>query len=130
MAAASTLPPLQCMQLDDYSAADAARRRLAPKSGLRLFASLTNLRQRSRSTTSRMSYPATEPTDELESTNEVAPTHPSTGDIDIIISLDSSAISNFHENKDVYRWAVLYENQRGYVSRFLITNGKTTLSFA
>ena len=105
-------PPLQA---DEYSAADPARRRLVPKSGLRIFASLTSLRQRSKSATSRKSAGAN---DSTQATDERDPLRPSTG-TDTIINLDGSAISDFHENKDVYRWAILYENQRGYIFRLI-----------
>ncbi|KIM85209.1 hypothetical protein PILCRDRAFT_817208 [Piloderma croceum F 1598] len=113
MAASSlSFPPPQCMQTDEYSAADAARRRLAPKSGLRLFASLTSLRQRSKSTSSKRSSTAS--AELTESTGGTAHLHPPTDTDDVLINLDGSAISDFHENKDVYKWAILYENQRGF----------------
>jgi hypothetical protein len=115
-------PPPQCMQADEYSAADPARRRLTPKSGLRIFASLTNLRQRSKSTTSRKSAAANDSVHVSESTDEPPPLRPSTGTGDTIINLDGSAISDFHESKDVYRWAILYENQRGHVLHLVVGN--------
>lgn len=113
--------PPQCMQADDYSAADAARRRLAQKQGLRLFASLTNLRQRTKSATSKKSGT---PSHFSESTNELTQ---QTGDGDTAINLDASAIPDFHENKDVYKWAILYENQRGYISCVSLLGGNDTL---
>jgi hypothetical protein len=120
MAASSlSFPPPQCMQPDEYSAADAARRRLAPKSGLRLFASLTSLRQRSKSTSSKRSSTAIQSAQLTESMGETAHLRPPTDTDDVLINLDGSAISDFHENKDVYKWAILYENQRGYVSHLV-----------
>lgn len=97
------------MQVDDYAAADAARRKLAPKTGFRLFtSSLSNLgRQRTKSTTSNDNG-KTEDADGAQ-------IRPSTGTVEAFITLDGSAISDFHENGDVYRWAILYENQRGCV---------------
>jgi hypothetical protein len=50
----------------------------------------------------------------LRSTDELAQARPSTGTANTVIDLDCSAISELHEDKDVYRWAIIYENQRGY----------------
>ena len=111
-----SFPPPQCMQADEYAAADAARRCLAPKSSFRLFPSLTSLRQRSKSTTSKRTI---EPVNVAESADDTVHLPLPTDTGDITINLDGSAISDFHENKDVYGWAILYENQRGYASRLI-----------
>lgn len=117
------------MQADDYSAADAARRRLAPKSRLRLFASLTSLRQRSKSTSSKRSSAAIQSAELTDSTGGTAHSRPPIDTDDVLINLDGSAISDFHENKDVYKWAILYENQRGYVSHLVCYYPIVSLSY-
>lgn len=96
------------MQTDDYEAANAARQRLAPKSRLRVFSSLSDLRKRKRSHKSASEEPAI--------TNEApsAILRPSTGTEDVLINLDGSAITDCNDSKDIYKWATLYENQRGY----------------
>ena len=97
------------MRADDYEAADAARQRLTPKSRLRIFSSLSNLRKRKQSNKS-VSQESTE-------TNQGIPAilRSSTGAEDNAIGLDGSAITDSDISKDIYRWATLYENQRGCV---------------
>ena len=104
-----TSHPLECMRADDYEAADAARQRLTPKSRLRIFSSLSNLRKRKQSNKS-VSQESTE-------TNQGIPAilRSSTGAEDNAIGLDGSAITDSDISKDIYRWATLYENQRGCV---------------
>ena len=97
------------MQADDYEAADAARQRLTPKSRLRLFSSLNDLRKRKQSnkSASKKSAEADQDTPAILG--------PSTGTEDNVINLDGSAITDSDVSKDIYRWATLYENQRGCV---------------
>ncbi|KAF7969353.1 hypothetical protein HWV62_27693 [Athelia sp. TMB] len=101
---------LECMREDDYAAADAARQRLAPKKGLRgLSHSLSNLRRdRTKSVSSKKtSRSANDGQDEGDITRPSVATT-------VAIDLDGSAISGFHLEKDIYRWATIYENQRGF----------------
>jgi hypothetical protein len=108
-----------CIQLetDEYSAADPARRRLQPKARFPLFASLSNLR-----------YPSSIPSGSKSKgkrnhkQNHGAATddppivvHPDVADSNPIIHLDNSAIAEEEECNNIYQWAVIYENQRGYV---------------
>lgn len=104
-----SFPPLECMQADDYEAADAARQRLTPKSRLRLFSSLNDLRKRKQSNKSASKKSAEADKD------TPAILGPSTGTEDNVINLDGSAITDSDVSKDIYRWATLYENQRGCV---------------
>ncbi|KZP31343.1 hypothetical protein FIBSPDRAFT_849833 [Athelia psychrophila] len=112
--------PPECMQVDDYDAADLARQRLAPKSGFRLFtASLSNLRRdRTRSGGSRRSTRTSRSenanADEARAGEGDSEPTAAAPTIDAAIDLDSSAISGFREDKDTYRWATIYENQRGF----------------
>lgn len=93
------------MLADDYSAANSARQRLAPKSGFRLLtSSLTNLRRKG----TNSSAGKTDSSGEDASTSDQIRQSDTTE-----IDLDSSAISDFRVDKDVYRWATIYENQRG-----------------
>lgn len=110
------------MQADEYSAADAARQRLAPKSRFRLLSSLSDLRQRAKSTKSKRNDAGDHSDDASGSSDELAQMRPSTGTAHTVIDLDDSAISEIHENRDSYRWAILYENQRGYASHVCPSN--------
>src|ERR1700728_5412036 len=98
--------PPECMKTDDYSAAEPARRRLLKKDSFRLFASLPNLRSKRKQKESG------------KNSDDAVPvfieTPPSPTDSNGFIHLDNAAICE-DEDKPVYRWAVLYENQRGYV---------------
>lgn len=93
----SLSPPPPTLIQDDPSAADLARKRFAPRAR---FLSLPSLR----SPPSKPSLkPSTETTTlEIDSTN-----------IDTPINLDNSALINDDYSKDLYQWAVIYENQRG-----------------
>ncbi|KAH7883582.1 hypothetical protein F5I97DRAFT_2064875 [Phlebopus sp. FC_14] len=89
------------MQADDPSVVDAARRRLAQKSRFRLFPSMPNLRSKYKSSTG---HPLrVDPFG--RSTTDAEDTH--------AIVLDSVNLPHLLDDRDVYRWAVVYENQRG-----------------
>jgi hypothetical protein len=114
----SPAPP-PCMHLDDPAAAEPARQRLARKSPFRIFASLPNLRQTTRSSSSRKKpkrKPKRRASDELSAVESIqvqSPRNPGMNSPSLI-RLDKSATDE-DESRDLYRWAVLYENQRGYV---------------
>lgn len=112
------------MQADEYSAADGARQRLAPKSRFRLLSSLSDLRRRVKSTKSKHSNSEEDFGHVFGSADdsELTEARPSTGTANTVIDLDCSAISDLHEEfeKDVYKWAVIYENQRGCVLMYYI----------
>ncbi|KAJ7293581.1 hypothetical protein C8J57DRAFT_1269399 [Mycena rebaudengoi] len=105
-----SLPPP--LALDEYSAADQARTRLRAKTSFRLF------RSRKRRTSDRK--PA-EPDSESPRISTAAAGAP-----DVYVHLDASFESSYvDDTQDQYRWAILYENQRGlkffstlYYSRF------------
>ncbi|KAG0708859.1 hypothetical protein DFH29DRAFT_345129 [Suillus ampliporus] len=101
------------MEPDDPSAVEPARRRLAPKTRSRMFSSLASLfsfcsfkRQKPQPADSEF---------EANSLNNSVGQLPleQTNDNTTIINLDVSSVSNIPDNKDEYRWAVVYENQRG-----------------
>lgn len=111
-----SFPELESLQVDEYSAADAARQRLAPKSRFGLLSSISDLRKNRKSSAKSTDTRSERDSDEVSTANdEVAQLRPSTGTDNTLIDLDGSAITEFHENRDVYRWAMIYENQRGYV---------------
>ncbi|OAX42962.1 hypothetical protein K503DRAFT_853609 [Rhizopogon vinicolor AM-OR11-026] len=111
---ASPGPPLAMMKRDDPAAVEPARRRLAPKSRFRIFSSLPNL-----SSCYKFKRPKQQPADsefETHSSNQSVgqlPPLEQTNDNTTTITLDNTSISNISDNKDEYRWAVVYENQRG-----------------
>jgi hypothetical protein len=114
----SPAPPRAMMRDDDPSAVEPARRRLAPKSRLRIFSSLPNLSscykfKRSKRQPADAEFEANSPN---QSVGELPPLE-QTNDNTTIITLDNSSIPNIRNNKDEYRWAVVYENQRGYIRR-------------
>ncbi|KAG6890399.1 hypothetical protein C0995_008753 [Termitomyces sp. Mi166 len=89
----SLLPP-PCTSRTDDTAIDAVRKRLTAKS--RRFVSLSNLKSKSQPKT-------------LPSTQYVTePISPSSS-----ISLDSTSLDTSDSFTDKYKWAVVYENQRG-----------------
>jgi hypothetical protein len=101
------------MQIAEYAAADLARRRLLPKR--HFFPSLSDLRaslspkskpnRKEREKNSNESWPKDEPPMQTD------PLIPE--ETDNYIILDDSAIPDGLEEKDIYRWAIVYENQRG-----------------
>ncbi|KAH7911204.1 hypothetical protein BJ138DRAFT_1240107 [Hygrophoropsis aurantiaca] len=114
ISSSSILEPPQPMQRDDPSAADSARRRVAPKSRLPLFSSLPNLRSHHKASKQKSPsrrHPDTH-TDDHQSHNDLPPLE-QTNDNNNIINLDESALPQLPADRDVYRWAVVYENQRG-----------------
>ncbi|GLB36156.1 putative integral peroxisomal membrane peroxin [Lyophyllum shimeji] len=97
-------PPPACMSRDDYSAANAARRRLAPPSRFPRFLSLPNLRSRS--------PPSRKQTSHSLPVN-VTERHAESQEPASLISLDSAKLTSSDESNDRYEWAIVYENQRG-----------------
>lgn len=95
-------PPLPSESTDDYHAAEPARKRLAPK---HRFLSLPNLRSRSK-------RPAPTQGATQDDTSQAADSH-------TLIHLDNSVLDEA-EHHDKYEWAILYENQRGYVCVLLL----------
>lgn len=125
-----SLPP-QCLLPDEYTAADAARQRFINKSRFPLFRSAPNLRRaaskgkvKGGNPKSRRKRKDTGDQDEHSFVSVDDDSHLSSEDLQPLeeginlsdkIILDDSAIPDSLEDKDVYRWAMLYENQRGYV---------------
>ena len=109
--AQSTIPPPpDAIRLDDYAAADPARQRFN-KRGLLSSISLPHL-GRSRSRLSKRNSAASFPT--LPDGEEpcLSPERPDF----VALSEEPNTIPDDEDyDKDVYRWAILYENQRGYV---------------
>ena len=104
-------PPPDALQLDDHAAADQARQRLN-KRGLLSSVSLPHLgRSPSKSSKRRstVSFPALP---------DLSSSEPNIYDAPQLVELPEdwhiSVEVDEDYNKDVYRWAVLYENQRGY----------------
>ncbi|KAH8100722.1 hypothetical protein BXZ70DRAFT_1008210 [Cristinia sonorae] len=111
----SSRPPPECMRQDDPAAADHARRRLLPK---RSFLSniLPSRRRPQKSRDSNLSA-ASVPSPVGERDAAGSPELPA-GTMDDLVHLQNRLLSEeapLEEDysKDVYRWAVLYENQRG-----------------
>lgn len=90
-------PPPPLPRLDDRIAADLARKRLAPKFRFPFSISLPNIRQS-----------PSQHNDDRIGVVEPAPSSPA-------IKLNAPHIADDDEYKDKYEWAVLYENQRGYL---------------
>jgi len=105
--AASTSGPPRLMEPDDPAAAEPARRRLQ-SSRLRLFSSLPSLRSRSSQPRPRSQLSFLHPSQ--DSHNQ----HPALRSSNSLpIALDDANVHPLGNTKDVYRWAALYENQRG-----------------
>lgn len=113
---ASPGPPQAMMKTDDPSAVEPARRRLTPKTRFRIFSSLLNLSSCCKFKRPKQQF-ADSGFEENSSNQHVGQLPPleQTNDNTTIITLDNSSISNISDNKDEYRWAVVYENQRGYI---------------
>ncbi|KAF9241386.1 hypothetical protein BU15DRAFT_44942 [Melanogaster broomeanus] len=96
------------MHADDPSAADPARRRLARKSRFTPLSSLSSLRSRYRASKDKFRQ-RSESIERLASSTglpePVEDTHS--------IFLDYDHLPDLPDDNGVYRWAVLYENQRG-----------------
>ena len=86
-----TLP--QHMRADDPAAADPARRRLLQKSPFPRFPSFPS--RTSTISTNTLPLPDDHPADDIH--------------------IDDARLPHPPDDKDVYRWAILYENQRGSV---------------
>ncbi|KAK0465021.1 uncharacterized protein EV420DRAFT_1512446, partial [Desarmillaria tabescens] len=113
------LPPPSCLTTDDYHAVDAARNRFVKRSRFPLF-SVPNLRHvfsshklRSREQAEGHEEQTDEQqgsrVDELEEVTSPAVEH----DAELEIGLPAVGI-DAENSQTEFRWAVLYENQRGY----------------
>jgi hypothetical protein len=110
------------MQHDDPSAADAARKRLAPKRRFPIFASLPNLRRVSSAPPApegngkAMGKKKVMPVDSTDAQSLdlalIAQRTQSTDNDGIVLQCGDSPESA-GGSRNEYRWAVLYENQRG-----------------
>ncbi|KAI0778194.1 hypothetical protein BD413DRAFT_684120 [Trametes elegans] len=102
-------PPPETVQKDDYAAAAQARERFS-KHGLFSSVSLPSLRKRKSRAHRRDGSPTPSAIAEIERSASVS-------DIpDLVHISDASRLGaelDEDYDKDVYRWAVLYENQRG-----------------
>jgi hypothetical protein len=100
---AATHPP-QWMQTDEPEAAEQARRRITPRrSFLSLFARNSN---------------APPLPEDQSSPSESVNAHPAITSLAVpetteSVNLDGSAALPNDDTKDIYRWAIIYENQRG-----------------
>lgn len=108
---APSAPPQMAATDDDPEATEAALRRLTPKSRIRLLPSVSKLRLKRRF---RVQQPAT--TSEPDSLADHVGTPPRFSEETGSIVLDAQDLSDVPGDHNVYRWAILYENQRGYVS--------------
>lgn len=112
VASASIPPPPEAIQKDDYAAADQARQRFA-KRGLFSSVSLPNfpLRRHNSKTHKRNASLSLVSIDELGRSASVPPNGPDL----VTLAEDPNLSAELDEDydKDVYRWAVMYENQRG-----------------
>lgn len=105
-------PPQAILTLDDPSAVESARRRLAPKTRFRIFSFLPNIF--SCCGCRRHKLQPTDLESKADSSNKSIPPLERINDNTTIITLDISGISDIPGiEKDEYRWAVVYENQRG-----------------
>lgn len=106
-------PPQAILTPDNPSAVESARRRLAPKTRFRsflpkIFSCCGSRRHKSQPEDSESNA------DSSNKSTEQLPPPEQTNDNTTIIALDISGISHIPDtNKSEYRWAVLYENQRG-----------------
>ncbi|CDO71571.1 hypothetical protein BN946_scf184911.g41 [Trametes cinnabarina] len=104
-------PPPGSVQKDDYAAADEARRRLS-KRGLFSSISLPSFRKSRRRSKAQQRNASPSPSSIVEI--ERAASESDIPDlVNISESSDLAAELDKEYDKDVYRWAILYENQRG-----------------
>jgi hypothetical protein len=104
---ATLISPPECMKADDYAAADPARQRLLAKRRFPLLASLLVLDPK------RKGKGKTQDADENDEEGlvQVRSCLPPV-DRETLIALENPVMDE-GENKPAYRWAILYENQRG-----------------
>ncbi|KAG2072642.1 hypothetical protein BDR04DRAFT_1096264 [Suillus decipiens] len=108
------VPPQAMLTPDDPSAVESARRRLAPKSLFRSFLPKIFSCCGSRRHKSQPKGSESKADSSNKSIEQLQPPEQQTNDNTTIIALDISGISNIPDaNKNEYRWAVVYENQRG-----------------
>jgi len=108
MAQSHSTDPPQCMQLDEPEAANQARRRLLPRRSL-----LTFFRRKSVKSFRNVSEASSGPSvgqdsNDLPQTMQAAVSYTTES-----VDLDDSTITPDDHTTDVYRWAIIYENQRG-----------------
>ncbi|KAM5536191.1 hypothetical protein V8D89_010090 [Ganoderma adspersum] len=97
-------PPPGTLERDNYAAADQARERLN-KRGLLSIPHLHRSRTKSQDSSIRRSY--------LQAA-EVASTSETPDVLNLVDLIESVSVDDDEDyDRDVYRWAVLYENQRG-----------------
>ncbi|KAK0245693.1 hypothetical protein EDD85DRAFT_27527 [Armillaria nabsnona] len=117
---ADPLPPPSCLTTDDYHAVDAARNRFVKKSRFPIFSSVPNLRHvfslhklRSR----EQSEEHEEQTEEQQESRADEPEEVASSTVEhdpqLEIGLPAFGV-DADESQTEFRWAVLYENQRGY----------------
>lgn len=107
-------PPQAILTPDDPSAVEPARRRLTPKTRFSIFSFLPNPFSCCGSRNRKPQPVDSAEPDGLNKSIEQLPPLEQTNDNTTIITLDISGISDIRDiNKDEYRWAVVYENQRG-----------------
>ncbi|KAK0478348.1 hypothetical protein IW261DRAFT_1565329 [Armillaria novae-zelandiae] len=112
---ASPLPPPSCLTTDDYHAVDAARNRFVKKSRFPIFSSVPNLRHvfSSHKLRSREQEEHEEQQESrVEEPEEVASSAVE-HDGQLEIGLPPFGV-DADDGRTEFRWAVLYENQRGY----------------
>jgi hypothetical protein len=110
------LPPPSSLQLDEYAAADPARKRLAPKRRFPVFASLSNLRAPSHSGRQEGADRSDDSHAQEQAPETFLPPSTLTADAEDHIELSDDRFPDLPDDgKNHYRWAALFENQRGYV---------------
>ncbi|KAG7450512.1 uncharacterized protein BT62DRAFT_518427 [Guyanagaster necrorhizus] len=117
---ADPLPPPACLAMDDYHAVDAARKRFVKKSCFPIISSVPNLRHFFSSHKLRSREQAEEheeQTDERQESQFEEPEDVASSAIDpdtqVEIGLPVFGV-DADDTQTKFRWAVLYENQRGY----------------
>jgi hypothetical protein len=104
--------PPECMRQGTFNAADAARARLAPKK--KLFSLRENWRRNDRQSSAYESPTSPDSAEPFQPSdlNQLPVGTPDAGDQLVRLSSPQNAGSK-DDDKDIYRWAILYENQRG-----------------
>lgn len=100
-------PPPEAIQVDDYIAAEEARRRFYSR-GFFHNVSLPHFRKRRAKARRREASLASSSVVNVD-------VFASTPEIPNLVDISEGAELDEDYDKDVYRWAILYENQRGYV---------------
>jgi hypothetical protein len=108
---------------DDPSAADAARERLRPRHRFPVFSSFQNLRQSAAvsGTKKKRKSKAKEQGDVDIAVRDAVGQDNVPVSFDPVIHLEN-ATADIYAGKLIYRWAILYENQRGCSKFILLCN--------